>query len=272
MLSILGGSSTLCDGQTRREILRAGGLSLFGLTLPGILRAAESSRTSSAPRIRSVILFNLLGGPSHMDMFDLKPNAPVEIRGEFGPIATSLPGLQICEHLPNTARWMHKACLIRTVSHTYNSHDPLAIMTGFTGGNPQQQAQPTDPPDIGAICQYLELGERDVPGAVCLPCYPGWGQDGYRRGGPYGGFLGSQYDPLFSLCDPTFGREPTQQHYDPVLPIGEPYLPGLNHQAQMTADRFDTRRSLVAQPMPNRTRGGTRRSSGSIASRKKRST
>jgi hypothetical protein len=250
MLSMLGGSSKLCDGSTRREILRAGGLSLLGLSLPDMLHAAalanERSSEARPQRIKSVILFNLLGGPSHMDMFDLKPEAPVEIRGEFGPISTTLPGLQICEHLPNTAQWMHKACLIRTISHTYNSHDPTAIMTGYTGANPQQQAQPTDPPDIGAICQYVGLGANDVPGAVCLPCFPGSGQN-YRRGGPYGGFLGSQYDPLFSLCNPTFAREPKQQHYDPVLPEGEPYLPGLNHQEQMTADRFDTRRSLLQQ-------------------------
>jgi len=250
MLSLLGGRSQLCDGSTRREILRAGGLSLFGLSLPQMFQAAAGSRALGSDtrpqRIKSVVLFNLLGGPSHMDMFDLKPQAPVEIRGEFGPIATSLPGLQICEHLPNTSKWMHKACLIRTVSHTYNSHDPLAIMTGFTGGNAQVQAQQTDPPDIGAICQYVGLGANDVPGAVCLPCFPGSGQN-YRRGGPYGGFLGSQYDPLFSLCNPTFAREPKQQHYDPVLPEGEPYLPGLNHQEQMTADRFDTRRSLLQQ-------------------------
>ena len=250
MLSILGGNSELCDGASRREVLRAGGLSLFGLSLPGMLRASEQSRRYGAPdrpqRIKSVILFNLLGGPSHMDMFDLKPEAPVEVRGEFGPIATSLPGLQICELLPNTARLMHKACLIRTISHTYNSHDPLAIMTGFTEGNNRAPAQPTDPPDIGAICQYVGLGERDVPGAVCMPCYPGWGQN-YRRGGPYGGFLGSQYDPLYSLCDPTFAREPEQVNYDPVLPEGEPYLPGLNLREQMTVDRFDGRRSLLQQ-------------------------
>ena len=251
MLRILGRGATLRDGLNRREILRAGGLSLFGLTMPGGLRAAEQNRgTGLEPRparAKSVILFNLLGGPSHMDMFDLKPNAPAEIRGEFKPITTSLPGLQICEHLPNTAKWMHKACLIRTISHTYNSHDPLAIMTGFTGGNPQLPAQPTDPPDIGAICQYVGLGPRDVPGAVCLPCYPGWGQEGYRRGGPYGGFLGSQYDPLFSLCAPKFAHEPKTQHYDPVMPEGEPYLPGLNSQPGMTVDRFDGRRSLLEQ-------------------------
>lgn len=247
MLNLLGRGVTLCDGRTRREILQAGGVPLLGLTLPGLLRATEERPAPRAGRAKSVVLFNLLGGPSQMDMFDMKPAAPVEVRGEFRPIDTSLPGLQICEHLPNTARMMHKACVIRTVSHSYNSHDPLAIMTGFTGGNAQLPAQPTDPPDIGAICQYVGLGPKTVPGAVCLPCYPGWGQQGYRRGGPYGGFLGSQYDPLFSLCNPTFASEPKTQHYDPVLAEGEPSLPGLDAQLQMSINRLDDRRTLVSQ-------------------------
>jgi hypothetical protein len=246
MLSFLGRGSRLCDGVTRREILRVGGLTLFGMSVPQVLRAAEQASPGRPARAKSVILFNLLGGPSHMDMFDLKPGAPAEIRGEFRPIATSLPGLQICEHLPHTARLMHKACLIRTISHAYNSHDPLPIMTGFTGGNAQLQAQPTDPPDIGAICQYLGLGPEDAPGAVCLPCYPGWGET-YRRGGPYGGFLGSQYDPLFSMCNPTFAREPAAKYYDPVMPVGEPYLPGLDSLPGITVDRFQGRRSLLEQ-------------------------
>src|SRR5688572_30619758 len=109
MLSVLGRGAKLCDGVNRRELMRVGGLSLLGLSLPSFLKAAEA-KSEHAPRrgrAKSVILFNLLGGPSHMDMFDLKPDAPAEIRGEFKPIATSVPGLQICEHLPNTARLMH---------------------------------------------------------------------------------------------------------------------------------------------------------------------
>ncbi|MEX1228886.1 MAG: DUF1501 domain-containing protein [Planctomycetaceae bacterium] len=239
-------SAGSANGIKRRELLRIGGVSLFGgMTLPNLLRASDGSLQQIAPRAKSVVLFNLLGGPSHMDMFDMKPEAPPEIRGEFQPIDTSLPGLQICELLPNTAKLMHKACVIRTVSHMYNSHDPLAIMTGFTGGNPQLPAQPTDPPDVGAICQYLGVGPSDLPGAVCLPCYPGWGQEGYRRGGPYGGFLGSQYDPLFSLCNPTFEREPKFQHYDPVMARGEPVLPGMDELPGMSIDRFTSRRSLL---------------------------
>jgi hypothetical protein len=227
--------------------LRVGGLSLFGsVSVPGFLQATEQRPEGRQARAKSVILFNLLGGPSHMDMFDMKPEAPAEVRGEFKPIATSLTGLRICEHLPHTARLMHKACLIRTISHNYNSHDPLPIMTGYTGANPQLQAQPTDPPDIGAICQYLGMGPKDLPGAVCLPCYPGSGE-AYRRGGPYGGFLGSQYDPLFSLCNPTFDREPKVKYYDPVMPLGEPYLPGLESEPNLTVARFDARRRLLEQ-------------------------
>ena len=210
MLRLLSHDTRLCDGVSRRDLMQVGGLSLFaGMTLPRLLRAADRAGVSGQARAKSVVLFNLLGGPSHMDMFDMKPEAPPEVRGEFQPIDTSLPGLQICEHLPNTSRLMHKASLIRTVTHSYNAHNPLAMMTGFAGGrNDQLTADRTDPPDIGAICQYLGMGPDDLPGAVCLPCYPGWGESsmypGIRRPGPYGGFLGAQYDPLFSVCAPEF--------------------------------------------------------------------
>ena len=257
MLRILGQANQLCDGVTRRDLMQVGALSLFsGMTLPTYLRAADSAPAHRLPASRSpaksVILFNLLGGPSQMDMFDMKPHAPVEVRGEFQPIDTSLPGLSVCEHLPNTARWMHKACVVRTVTHNYNAHNPLAMMTGFTGGNfAQIKAEPTDPPDIGAICQYLGMGPPDLPGAVCMPCYPGWGESvnypGIRRPGPYGGYLGAQYDPLFSLCQPTFERQPKVANYDPVIAQGEPQMPSLDALPSMTADRLDRRRSLIDQ-------------------------
>ncbi len=245
MLRILGPGSTLCDGITRREMLRAGGLSLFGsLTLPRLLRARASSPHQG--RARSVIMFNLLGGPSHQDMVDLKPDAPAEIRGEFKPIATSVPGVRICEHLPQLAKWMHRACLVRTFTHSFNSHDPLPFMTGYTDQGFLAQAQPSDPPDVGAVCQYLGMGPKDLPGAVCMPCYPGWGE-AWKRRGPYGGFLGGQFDPLFTRCKPTFAREPKVNYYDPVLPVGEPMLPSVDLTPEVTVERFDGRRSLLVQ-------------------------
>jgi hypothetical protein len=91
------------------------------------------------------------------------------------------------------------------------------------------------------------MGPRDLPGAVCMPCFPGSGQAGYRRRGPYGGFLGKQYDPLFTLCKPAFGREPKFHHYDPVMPIGEPFPPNADALPDMTVRRLDDRKSLVSQ-------------------------
>src|SRR5437764_5002787 len=246
MLKIMGSATRLCDRITRRELMRVGGLSLFGgMTLPRLLHAGEAqSRQARRAGAKSVILFNLLGGPSHQDMFDLKPSAPAEIRGEFKPIATSVPGLQICEHLPQLARLMHKACLIRTFTHTFNSHDPLPFLTGYTDQGLLDQAKPSDPPDVGAVCQYLGMGSPDLPGAVCMPCYPGWGEK-WKRRGPYGGFLGSQYDPLFTRCEPTFGREPKVLFYDPVMPIGEPLLPSVDMLPGLTDVRLGGRRSLL---------------------------
>ncbi len=247
MLRVLGTANRLCDGVTRREVMRVGGLSLFGgLNWSQISQATGATAADRGPA-KSVIMFNLLGGPSHIDMFDMKPMAPVEIRGEFSSIPTSVPGLTICEHLPRLSQWMHRATLIRTFSHMFNSHDPLPFMTGFTDGNPAAQAMPTDPPDIGAICQYLGLGPKDLPGAVCMPCFPGSGEKGHRRRGPYGGFLGKQFDPLFTLCNPTFSREPKVKYYDPVMAVGEPVPPTAEALADMTVERLDRRRSLMSQ-------------------------
>src|SRR5436190_611335 len=99
MLQVLGKSMPACDGLTRRELMRVGALSLFsGMTLPRFLQATTRPPSRRPATARSVILLNLFGGPSHIDTFDLKPGAPAEVRGEFSPIATSVPGLRICEH------------------------------------------------------------------------------------------------------------------------------------------------------------------------------
>src|SRR6188508_2581951 len=98
MLTILGNKNRFCDGITRRNFLKIGALGLGGLTLPQILKA-EASAGIKNPH-KAVIMIFLPGGPSHQDMFDLKPNAPSEVRGEFKPIKTNVPGIQICEHLP----------------------------------------------------------------------------------------------------------------------------------------------------------------------------
>ncbi|MBI3407326.1 MAG: DUF1501 domain-containing protein [Planctomycetes bacterium] len=250
MLTILGHPSAACDGLTRRALLKAGSLSLLGGILGPRVHAATGPEPSASPgRVRSVVLLDLFGGPSHIDTFDPKPDAPAEIRGEFASIATSLPGVRVTEHLPRLSRWLNRTCLIRTLSHPYNSHNPYAVMTGYTGGQDQRDyfSSPTNHPSMGSVCHYTGLTRPGVPPYVVLPAHPGY-SDGLRRAGPYGGYLGGQYNPLFALADPTVGRptNATTDFYDHTLrPMGEPHLPSM--EAAVTLDALDRRRTLLDQ-------------------------
>src|SRR3954453_3876146 len=114
----------LGKAMTRRRWLQLGGLGLGGLALPRLLRADDTPQSSRyAPAARSCVLFVLHGGPSQLDVWDLKPAAPVEIRGEFHPIATSVPGMQICEHLPLLAQQAHRFSIVRSMTHTAINHN-----------------------------------------------------------------------------------------------------------------------------------------------------
>ena len=248
MLSILGPGGKTCEGVSRREVLRVGSLAtLGGATLAGPLMAGAGAAPFSG-RVKSVILIDLFGGPSHIDMFDPKPAAPVEVRGEFTAISTSVPGLQICEHLPQMAGWMDRLTLIRSLSHGYNSHNPYAVMTGFTGGNDARDyfSRPSDYPSMGSVCHYMGLTRTGIPPYIVLPGLPGYTQ-ALRRCGPYAGYLGQQYDPLFSTCDPKAERELTEKdaYVDNIQAYGDPRLPSL--QAELTVDLLDRRRSLLTQ-------------------------
>ncbi|MBI3823400.1 MAG: DUF1501 domain-containing protein [Planctomycetes bacterium] len=242
MFQILGRSTNACDRLTRRTLLKA----TCGLAFAGSM--ARATPLAARGRVKSVILIDLFGGPSHLDMFDPKPEAPAEIRGEFGVIRTSLPGVFVTEHLPRVAEWMDRLSLIRTVSHPYNSHNPYAVMTGYTGGQDQRDyfSSPTNHPSMGSVCQYAGLTQPGVPPYVVLPAYPGYSQ-GLRRAGPYGGYLGSRYNPLFSQCSPTFTRAVSDRDfYDPTLrPMGDPTLPSL--ESSITLDALDRRRTLLEQ-------------------------
>ena len=220
------------------------------MTLPRFLRAASQSPAVKPGRVKSIILLNLYGGPPHLDMFDMKPDAPLEIRGEFRPIATTVPGLNVCEHLPKLSQLMHKGTLIRSVTHKYNSHNPYAMLTGFDGGNDRENyyTQRTDHPGIPAVCQYVGLGRRDMPGSVFLPALPGYSQ-GLRRAGPYGGYLGRQYDPMFSDCNAKFEKDFVFESafYEGYSPFGEPRLPTIDTLPELTVDRFHRRTSLLKE-------------------------
>ena len=134
MLSVLGSDRRLCDGLTRRDLMQVGGLGLAGgLSLPTLLASEEARAVDASAPAKSVILINLMGGPSHIDMFDMKPDAPAEIRGEFRPIPSSVPGLDVCELMPLTAKTMHHSCVVRTHTHLYNTHSPYNMLTGYSG-------------------------------------------------------------------------------------------------------------------------------------------
>src|SRR6202045_425436 len=128
MLQLLGPRRRFCDGLSRRSFLQIGGLAVGGLTLPSLLRAEEQSGKRSH---RSVIMVYLSGGLAHQDTFDLKPNAPAEVRGEFKPIATNVSGIQIGELLPRMARCMDKMAVIRSIVGLQDEHSSFQNMTGF---------------------------------------------------------------------------------------------------------------------------------------------
>lgn len=130
MLSFYGKRRSFCDGMSRRNFLTIGGLALGGLTLPGLLKAESLAGTRATKK--SIINIWLPGGPSHMDMFDLKPDAPKEYRGEFKPIATNVPGVEISEHLPLLAGLADKYSLIRSVSGIRDEHTPNQSDSGWS--------------------------------------------------------------------------------------------------------------------------------------------
>ncbi len=112
---------------SRRSVLKAGLAGFAGLTFPALLRLRSETVATGAPvkRNKAVILLWMTGGPSHIDTWDVKPDMPSEIRGPFKSIPTKLPGVRICEHLPMTSRWMHKAAVVRSVNHKAGCHNCL---------------------------------------------------------------------------------------------------------------------------------------------------
>jgi hypothetical protein len=180
-------------------------------------------------------------------MVDLKPNAPAEIRGEFKPISTNVSGVQICEHLPRMAQWMHKVAIVRSLNHKAGCHNCLPSYTGYEVPPPDQHPRDTDPPSMGSVCEYLNRVQGDFPAYVYLPCWLGWGQI-FRRAGPYAGFLGKRFDPLITECAPygDQGSMPTSPGRPRVV-RGEPYLPNSMLTGDFTIDRLNMRRTLVQQ-------------------------
>ncbi|MFQ5730502.1 MAG: DUF1501 domain-containing protein [Planctomycetaceae bacterium] len=188
----------------RRRWMQRVGLGTFAGGLPGAAAFGADSAKPAAARIRSYIFVFYYGGPSHLDTFDMKPDAPKEIRGGFQPVATSVPGLQICEHLPHLAKWMHKVALVRSVHHTNRLHDSAGteLFTGRQGPKGDREEFGPIPqffPCHGAVVHYLSRHRpRDVHHAV-LPWVFHNVVDVPCQGG---GFLGSSFDPFLIGGDP----------------------------------------------------------------------
>jgi hypothetical protein len=188
MLTVLGARQRFCDGLTRRNFLRIGGLAVGGLTLPDLLRHEAKADTRSSHK--SVIMVFLPGGPPHQDLVDLKPDAPAEVRGEFKPIATRVPGIQICEHLPQLAERMDRFAVIRSVVGCAGEHASYQCMTGYDSGEVHRGNRPA----FGAYISRLQgPAVASVPPFVCLS--PRMTTSTWAYCGD-GGFLGRTHAPF----------------------------------------------------------------------------
>jgi hypothetical protein len=191
---------------SRRDVLRLGSAGLLGLNLPHLLQAEQASTAQAiAPRADACIVIFLNGGPSHLDMWDMKPDAPAETRGEFNPIATSLPGVQFSEHLPKLAKHMHRSTVIRSMHHSVNNSHAAAVYVALTGHDRGEQGggfKPTDNPPPGAVAAHLRPTPVDTVPYVSLPYKTKEGAKGPPQPGFYGGWMGQGYDPLWILKDP----------------------------------------------------------------------
>jgi len=263
MLSIFGPTRSMCDRLPRRQILQAGGAGLLGLSLPQLLRA-ESETQPPASRVKSVIFLMLFGGPSQLETFDLKPDAPEQIRGPFRPIASRTPELLIGEHLPRTASVSDKFCVIRTMTHSFNDHSGgghylqtgkrwhIPIGGGFT-------PTPRDWPSIGSVVEYLHqqrFGLDDpLPAYMVLPNSLGRLQEAgqYPRPGEHAGWLGRRYNPLTtqidkkSLTDNPYWRDCTDEEL-------QFQIAGMDAREGINLDRFHARQTLLEQFNEQRTR------------------
>jgi len=255
-------------------MLRAGGLGAAGLTLADLLRfeqaaqASETPRPSSFGRAKSVILIHLYGSPSQLEWFDLKPNAPLEIRGELGGISSTLPGCDVCELFPKMASVMDRATAIRSMTHPYPIHGVAYALTGVPTIDLAMEITPRDPrhwPFVGSVVDYVDSlrvndgRPHDVPPNIALPFPFSSRRVGeVPRAGPYAAFLGEQYNPVWTDYVGTANRSTYMELGALRFNDPEPYV-GLERdsyffvpsatslQPGMTLDRLNGRRSLLEQ-------------------------
>jgi hypothetical protein len=230
----------LCDGLTRREWLRVGGLGLFALTLPALLRArrAQARSTAVGPsfgRARACILLYLSGGPPQHETWDPKPDAPAEVRGDFKPVASAVPGLFVGELMPRVARVADRCAVLRAVSTMDNAHSSSGywMLTGYPYPRPNSECNPPAPADwpcLGAVVRRLRR-DTPLPAAVTIPEQM-ISNASIVAVGQHAGFLGRAADPWLLTCDPSAAD------FCPAA---------LSLPAEVPPLRLDGRRSLLRQ-------------------------
>ena len=187
-----------CDGISRRDFLHVGLISTLGLSVADLFRL-QASQTSDNRKAHSCILIWLDGGPSHIDTFDLKPEAPGEIRSEFKAISTSVPGVQICEHLPRTAKIMHEVALIRSLTHELGNHDTGARFM-LTGNRPGPSLEF---PSLGSVVASRSGFENPLPPYIAIPGDSVGGNSGAAKPG----FLSGAFSAFNVGDDPSRVRD-----------------------------------------------------------------
>src|SRR5579871_3537713 len=180
-------ANRFCDGVSRRSFLQIGGLAVGGLCLPELLRAEQRAGTGSSKK--SVIMVYLSGGISHQDTFDLKPDAPKEVRGEFNPIDTNVPGIQICELLPRLSAVMDKIAVVRSLVGLRDEHSSFQNITGYRMNDSQREGRP----NFGSVVSRV-LGPVDPVTPPFVDLFPTMQHKPYNSPGP--GYLGRAYSAV----------------------------------------------------------------------------
>lgn len=214
---------------SRRHALKVGGLGMLGMTLPNLLRA-EAIKKTLKTKAKSVIFLFQWGGPSHVDMFDRKPNAPEGVRGPLSAIKTKVPGLHLCEGLEQLAKVMDKVTVIRSVHHTMKNHNSAGYyaLTGHAPAVDDQRLRDSIElfPGYGSVVDALSPNRSEMPTAIS---YPYVISDGSTTPGQHASFLGKEHDPFLFTQDPN---------------LASFALPELSLPANLSMDRLRERREL----------------------------
>ena len=272
MLPILGTRRNLCNGMTRRDLLRLGSVGALGLS--DLFAASTSAAPSNGQfgKAKSCILIFLYGSPPQHETFDPKPDAPLEVRGEIGSIPSSLQGVRVCELLPRVSKVMQHVTVVRSMTHRYPEHGVAYAVSGIPTYTPELETRPRDSrhwPYIGSIVDYLaeqrshaERGNQvavpEVPRNIGLPWMLNSKTDMLVNAGPFAAFLGQAYDPVWADFNgpgiravPRYSEGQKKEFLDPfggTLASGQFTLaPDSRLRDDIPIERLNLRQSLLAQ-------------------------